>query len=54
MHNVVTLGEFQGLQISEANHFELLQFVEDTMLVCDGYLRNLWSIKVILRGFELV
>lgn len=34
--------------------FEILQFVDNTMLISDGSWRNIWSIKTILRGFELV
>lgn len=54
MHNVVSLVEFQGFKLSETNSYELLQFANDILLICDGSWRNLWSIKVILRGFGLV
>lgn len=30
-----------------------LQYADDTLLVVDPTIDNLWSIKVILKGFEL-
>lgn len=54
MHNVVSLVEFQGFKLSETNSYELLQFANDILLICDGSWRNLCSIKVILRGCGLV
>lgn len=51
--NATNVGEFIDFRFSEEVHFEILQFTEDTMLICDGYTENLWSIKAILRGFKL-
>lgn len=34
--------------------YNILQFADDTILVGDGSWHNLWSIKALLRGFELV
>ncbi|CAL5186225.1 unnamed protein product [Lathyrus oleraceus] len=48
------LGLFKGFAVSEDIHFEMLQFADDTVLVCDGSKENLWCIKTLLRGFELV
>lgn len=33
--------------------FPILQFADDTILSCEASWDNLWSIKAILRGFEL-
>lgn len=33
---------------------ELIQFEDDTLIIGGGGWRNLWSIKAILRGFDLV
>lgn len=30
-----------------------LQYVDDTIILADASIDNLWSIKAILRGFEL-
>lgn len=37
----------------EEVYFELLQFVDDTVIIGDGSWDNLWTIKAVLRGFEL-
>lgn len=54
MCNVIDLGEFYGFQVNEENHFELLQFADDTMLTGKVSWRNMWSINLLHRGFELV
>lgn len=46
--------EFEGFHFNDNVHFEILQFANGTMLIGDGSWRNLWSIKMFLRGFELV
>ncbi|XP_058752440.1 uncharacterized protein LOC131625610 [Vicia villosa] len=48
-----TQGEFSGFRISNDITVEILQFVDDTVLLCDGSSNNLWSIKAILRGFRI-
>lgn len=52
VHNATTLGEFKWFKVNEELHFELLQFADDTVVVCDGSWNNLWSLKAILRGIE--
>ncbi|CAI8601182.1 unnamed protein product [Vicia faba] len=44
----------QGFKISDGMSYDLLQFADDTILMCEGSWRNLWAIKVVLRGFEMV
>ncbi|CAK8566440.1 unnamed protein product [Lathyrus sativus] len=53
MRNVVSRDKFQGFKFNDFLHIKLLQFVDDTILVCDGKLNNLWTTKAILCGFEL-
>ncbi|CAK8537298.1 unnamed protein product [Lathyrus sativus] len=53
MRNVVSHDKFQGFRFNDYLHIKLLQFVDDMILVCDGKLNNLWTIKVVLHGFEL-
>lgn len=33
--------------------YSLLQFADDTILVCDGTWSNIWGLKSILRGFGM-
>lgn len=52
--NDVNLGKLSGFKVSDIVPFELLQFVDDTIVVCDRKWSNLWNLKVILRGFQMV
>ncbi|GAU35055.1 hypothetical protein TSUD_69780 [Trifolium subterraneum] len=45
---------FHGFKINENIQFQILQFADDTVLVGEGSWENIWTIKTILRGFELV
>ncbi|XP_058732909.1 uncharacterized protein LOC131604490 [Vicia villosa] len=49
-----SLGDFKGFSLDDHNHFELLQFADDTILIGENSWNNLCTFKVILRGFELV
>jgi hypothetical protein len=42
------------LKVHDNLQFQILQFADDTMLVGGGSWANVWTIKTILRGFELV
>lgn len=46
--------EFKGFRVGDGVTYDLLQFADDTILVRGGTWSNLWAIKVILRGFEMV
>ncbi|XP_058786274.1 uncharacterized protein LOC131660925 [Vicia villosa] len=48
------LGDFKGFSLDDHNHFEILQFADDTILIGEDSWNNLWTFKAILRGFELV
>ncbi|PNX66770.1 ribonuclease H [Trifolium pratense] len=54
MNKAVTIGKFKGLKINANLHFQLLQFVDDTIIMGESSWENLWTIKSLLRGFELV
>jgi hypothetical protein len=54
MRRAVDIGKFKGYQVSDNVHFELLQFADDTILMGEGSWSNLWTIKTVLRSFELV
>lgn len=40
--------------MSDNIQFDILQFDDDTIMLSNGHLDNLWSIKGIIRGFKLV
>ncbi|XP_058725516.1 uncharacterized protein LOC131596794 [Vicia villosa] len=54
MQNAAEYGGFWGFHFNEHIHFELLQFADNANVLCDGSMDNLWCIKAVLRGFELV
>jgi len=40
--------------VSNDQHHHILQYADETILLGEGSWENLWSLKSILRGFELV
>jgi hypothetical protein len=54
MSRAVALGKFKGYHVGGDIHFQMLQFADDTILMGEGSWENLWTIKIILRSFELV
>lgn len=54
MSKTSNVGEFDEFRFNDNVPFEILQFTDDVMLISDESWRNLWSIKTILRGLELV
>lgn len=54
LNKASSLGDYVGFQVGNEVHFEIIQFADDTLLIGDGSWNNLWSVKAILRGFELV
>lgn len=46
-------GIFKGFCVNEFISFPILQFANDTIMMCDASYANLWAIKAILRSFEL-
>ncbi|XP_058733672.1 uncharacterized protein LOC131605316 [Vicia villosa] len=54
VRKAVELGEYVGFNVRRKCSVELLQFADDTLLVGEGNWKQLWVIKAILRGFELV
>ncbi|CAK8576255.1 unnamed protein product [Lathyrus sativus] len=53
MRNEVNLRKFKGVKVGEMFHLELLQFTDDTMVLCDRKWTNFWSLKAILNGFQM-
>jgi hypothetical protein len=54
MSRAVALEKFKGYHVSSDIQFQMLQFADDTILMGKGTWDNLWTIKTILRSFELV
>jgi hypothetical protein len=54
MRSAVRSGSFAGYKVHDSLSYNLLQFADDTIILCDGTWVNLWVIKAILRSFELV
>jgi hypothetical protein len=54
MKRVVDIGKFKGYEISPNIRFQMLQFADDTILMGESSWENLWTIKTLLRSFELV
>ncbi|GAU19703.1 hypothetical protein TSUD_78280 [Trifolium subterraneum] len=54
MNKAVEKGKFRGYKINDNLHFSLLQFADDTIISGGGSWENIWTIKSLLRGFELV
>lgn len=54
MKKVAVFQNFRGFVANEEVYFDILQFADDTIILGEDSWTNLWSIKSILRGFELV
>lgn len=47
-------SSFFGFRVNNDIQFEMLQFADDTIIIGEGSWANIWCIKYILRGFELI
>lgn len=54
MNKAVEDVDFRGFKINVDEEVNLLQFADDTIMVEDGSSDNLWSMKAIIRGFEMM
>jgi hypothetical protein len=55
MKKAVEINKFKGFQIgSNGMIISHLQYADDTLCIGDASVANLWSLKSILRGFEMV
>jgi hypothetical protein len=54
MSKAVATNRFSGYKVSNNISFHILQFADDTIIVGEGNWNNLWSIKTVLRSFEIV
>jgi hypothetical protein len=54
MGKVVENNVFHGYKVSNSIFFHTLQFADDTIIMGEGNWDNLWTIKTVLRSFEIV
>lgn len=54
INGVVSTGAFIGFELDVEVNYHLLKFADNTVMLGDPSWANLWSIKAVLRGFELV
>ncbi|XP_058783813.1 uncharacterized protein LOC131658550 [Vicia villosa] len=48
------MGEFRDFKFKGDKEVDMLQFANNTIIIAEGDTANLWSLKYILRGFELM
>lgn len=54
MEKASSLEDYKGFSFSDNNVVDILHFADDTIIFGDGDEQNLWSLKSILRRFELM
>jgi hypothetical protein len=55
MKKAVEIGFFKGIRISESGDtISHLQYADDTLFVGEACVENLWTMKAILKWFELI
>jgi hypothetical protein len=54
MGKAVDNNVFHGYKVSNSILFHTLQFADDTIIMGEGNWDNLWTIKTVLRSFEIV
>jgi hypothetical protein len=55
MKKAVALNRFRGFRVGNSGlSISHLQYADDTLCIREASIENLWSLKAILRGFQLV
>ncbi|KAI5403658.1 hypothetical protein KIW84_050997 [Lathyrus oleraceus] len=54
MNKVVDIRKYSSFHLNEEVSVDILQFDDDAIIIEDGGLENLWGLKAILRGFQMV
>lgn len=54
IRNASDIEEFEGFSVQKGISVDIIQFADDTLLIGAGCWKNLWIMKVILKGFKLV
>ncbi|XP_058774257.1 uncharacterized protein LOC131648523 [Vicia villosa] len=50
----IEMGDLKPFNYGEEDYVDILQFADDTIILGEDSCDNLWNMKVLLRGFELV
>lgn len=50
----IVRGEIDGFRVEEGVKVEIIQFVDNTLFIGSRGWTNLWCIKAVLRGFDLI
>ncbi|CAK8573052.1 unnamed protein product [Lathyrus sativus] len=48
------VGSLDAFKINDDDEFSLLQYADDTILIGQGSWSNLWAMKAIIMGFEMI
>ncbi|CAK8568368.1 unnamed protein product [Lathyrus sativus] len=54
MRSTVAGNLITEFKINDQATVSMLQFADDTLLIGDGFVTNIWAFKAILRAFELI
>ncbi|CAK8543854.1 unnamed protein product [Lathyrus sativus] len=54
LHKAVNQGLFVGFKVNDYASYNIVQFTYDTLLIGEANWDNLWSVKAVLQGFEMV
>lgn len=54
MNKAVSRQFFKGFRLNDHIDYNLLQFANDTLIVGEASWDNLWKMKALLRGFQMV
>lgn len=54
LNKETNLEKFEGYKVNRDIEYMLLQFADETLILGRGCWHDLWSIKSMLRSFELV
>lgn len=54
LKKAVHLRLFNGFKVNEEVTYNIVQFVDDTLFIGDIIWDNIWCIKALLRGFEMI
>ncbi|XP_058757847.1 uncharacterized protein LOC131631081 [Vicia villosa] len=54
MRKAITIGDFHDFKINDVEEVSMLQFADDIIIIGEGDTSNLWRMKTILRGFEIM
>lgn len=54
MYSAAKAEEYNSFKTNEEVSIDILQFVDYNIIIGDESSDNIWSIKAILRGFEMI